>query len=110
MKRSRIHIYTKEEKIAHVTSWLSSGLTQKEYSLNNDLNYSTFKNWLGQYRANNRPSASPGQGTFIPVTSPTEKNNAGNTSEIRINYPNGVTITCTGGVDADFISKLIKHY
>jgi hypothetical protein len=85
-------------------------MSQKEYSLNHGLNYSTFKNWLGQYRKSNSPFASSGQGMFIPVTSPTDKDNPGNTSEIRIDYPNGVVITCTGAVNAEFISKLIKHY
>ena len=110
MERSTPPVFTKDQKVAHVTSWQSSGMTQKEYSLANDLNYSTFKNWLRRYRKNKSSAASPDQGTFIPVTSPTEKNNPGNTSEIRINYPNGVTITCTRAVDAGFISKLIKHY
>jgi len=110
MKRSTPPVFTKEQKIAHVTSWQSSGMTQKAYSLAHGLNYSTFKNWLRRYRKNKGSVTSSEPGTFIPVTSPTEKNNPGNTSEIRIDYPNGVTITCTGSVNADFISKLIKHY
>ena len=110
MERSTPPVFTKDQKVAHVTSWQSSGMTQKEYSLAHGLNYSTFKNWLKRYRKNNGSAISREPGTFIPVTSPTEKNNAGNTSGIRIDYPNGVTITCTGGVNADFISKLIKHY
>ena len=112
MERSTPPVFTKDQKIAHVTSWQLSEMTQKEYSLAHDLNYSTFKNWLRRYRKNKGSVTSREPGTFIPVTSsdPTEKNNPGNTSEIRIDYPNGVTITCTGGVNADFISKLIQHY
>ena len=110
MERSTPPVFTKDQKVAHVTSWQSSGMTQKEYSLAHGLNYSTFKNWLRRYRKNKGSVTSREPGTFIPVTSPMEKNNPGNTSEIRIYYPNGVTITCTGGVNADFISKLIKHY
>ena len=104
---------TRKEKDAHVEAWEASGLTQKAYSRQFNLNYSTFKNWVRHYRirqADHPLTASEvDESSFLPVTFKAEEPTRTGTAELMITYPNGVKVSCSG-INTGQILQLIKHY
>jgi len=104
--------YTSQDRDFHLRRWKRSNLTKKEYSDQQNLNYSTFKNWI--YREQKKAklplsAQSPDtSGTFIPIKGMDD--NPDKSSTIRITYPNKVVVTCSGVPDIEQISKLIKLY
>jgi hypothetical protein len=104
---------SRKEKDAHVKAWQSSGLTQAEYSLRFNINYSTFKNWVRFYRNKNDAHQSTCSGvedsSFIPLNFNIEDTTVKGTTELMITYPNGVKVSCAG-IDINQVLQLIKHY
>lgn len=49
------HIISESERLSHITSWLSSGLNQPEYSRRNGLKLTSFKWWIRQHRSRLSP-------------------------------------------------------
>jgi len=104
--------YTQQERDIHLHAWEESNLTKKEYAIQQNLKYSTFKNWTyrDQKKANHSLSEQfpETSGSFIPIKG--IEFNSDKSSTIRITYPNEVVVTCSGVTDIEQISKLIKLY
>ena len=103
---------SRKEKYAHVEAWQKSGLTQHAYSIQANLKYSTFKNWIRSYRRYS-PMPSNGysiaKGSFIPLVSKYGESEVSGLCDIQITYPNGVKVSCSG-IDINQVLQLIKHY
>ena len=104
--------YTQQDRDIHLRAWEASNLTKKEYAIQQNLKYSTFKNWIyrNQKKANYSLSeqCQETSGSFIPVKE--IEFDLDKSSTIRITYPNEVVVTCSGVTDIEQISKLIKLY
>jgi len=100
-----------------VEKWEASGLNQKAFCRTEGLNYFTFKYWKGKRdpKAVNLTTHPKGSRTgFIPIQVsnpiPQKENTHLGTFEIKINYPNGVQVTCPSGVGFDQVKTLIQIY
>lgn len=59
---------TKQERNKYVQEFLASGKTQRSWCAENDINHSTFKDWLAEYKLNQKETK------FIPLTPKNEIN------------------------------------
>lgn len=89
--------YTKEEMYLAVGLWKESGLSQRKYSLQNDIRYNTFKSWVKKYNGEKKSEKARQATTFLPVQvkatpldQPIERLN----KEITITYPSGIEVKC----------------
>jgi len=91
-----------------IESYKSSGQTQKDFCLDNDINYSTFQFWLKQYRLNNNAETHEkrlSSNGFMPIkVSPCS-------GQIhfgfQIEYPNGIRILMDTVPDVNLIRELL---
>jgi len=94
--------YTQDQKSSHVLAWRKSGLSKKTYCREQNIKYSTFRNWTIKGDLTQAKK-------FIPVTIK-ENNIFPETSTLQITYPNGVVITHSSDVDVATIVQLVKLY
>ena len=85
----------KAERLAHIESWRSSGLSRPEYSLRHGLKYSTFLSWFKQEGPNPKP------GKFVALADSGHKSLL-----IRISFPNGIRLEYEGELDEALIQYL----
>jgi len=103
--------YTQEEMYMAIELWKESGISQKNYCIQNNLSLNTFKYWLNKYykdRHGSKPGASK---SFIPVHIPqtiTTHIPESHTMMITINYPNGVVVNCPSATSIEQLRELIK--
>ncbi|NPA37083.1 MAG: hypothetical protein GXO47_09565 [Chlorobi bacterium] len=102
---------TRKEKDAHVEAWQKSRLAQHACSIQANLKYSTFKNWICSCRRSFMPSNgnSIAKGPFILVVSKYGESEVSGLCDIQLTYPNSVKVSCSG-IDINQILQLIKHY
>ncbi len=85
--------YTPEEKANHISTWKSSGITQKEYCVQHNLKYMTFGKWISDRNRNNRTvkkkESSPKN--FIPIRV-TENIPSKNMTKVEIEFPDGTKL------------------
>jgi len=95
-----------------IDRWQLSGMPQKDFCKAEGINYYKFKYWrtiqkkeaINQTPQNNHE---PNEQRFIPIEKPKEKISFGG---MQINYPNGVSITCSAQTNKEQLSELIKLY
>jgi len=97
--------------------WESSGLNQKAFCKSEDVNYFTFKYWKSKRDSKSNLLTTHLKDTlpgFIPIQVstpiPQKENPNLETSEIKINYPNGVQVNCPTTMGFDQIKMLIKIF
>ena len=96
-----------------IRAYLSSAQTQRDFCLDNSINYSTFQFWLRQYRQNHenpeiREESLTSNG-FVPInisssSDPTDRGNFG----FQIEYPNGIRILIDYVPDIGLIKELLN--
>lgn len=85
-----------EQKIQHVTSWRSSGLTRQQYCELNDIPFSAFREWPQDVaraeRRANEPAVLP---VHIAVTTPSAEPVSPVTTEpVTLFLPGGIRMCC----------------
>ncbi|WMJ71719.1 hypothetical protein RCC89_18505 [Cytophagaceae bacterium ABcell3] len=82
--------------------WQQSGISKKEFSLRQNINYQKFIYWCGKYR-----TEEPGTG-FVPlkVSSPDEINPAAGNMEVV--FPSGAKVIFHGMADPSFVKQLVS--
>lgn len=83
-----------------VKQWQESGLSQREFAINNNLSFYQFKYWIYKCRKNEVPKES--ESAFIKL------NDFTGTSNISIRYPNGVEVTLPEHSSLATIKSLIN--
>jgi len=79
----------------HLTAWKASGLSQRAYSRQHDINVSTFNNWIRKQRQGDSPQSKSSLSGFAPVVlSPSS-------SELVLTLPSGLEIR---GIDEDTLN------
>ncbi len=99
----------RQNRFATIEKYLASGLTQKQFCLQEQLTYSTFQLWLKKYRQANTDSThererdQPGN-NFVPLTfkPPTTK------TDYIIEYPNGVVLRVSRAIEPQTLIQLIQ--
>jgi hypothetical protein len=103
--------YTQEEIYLAIELWKESGISQKDYCIQNDLSFSTFNYWQKKYQADRYGKKAKSFKPFIPVHIPqsiTTKILETGTRIISITYPNGVVVNCPVGISIEQIRELVK--
>ena len=95
-----------------IKRWQSSGVSQKAFCKEEDINYYKFKYWRTQLKKapvtrqpRNKPKLQ--EQNFIPIQTIKEKVTF---EGLLITYPNGVSITCSGQTKTEQLTELIKLY
>ena len=113
MNQPETRLQKRERMFALIESYQSSDQTQRDFCLENDINYSTFQFWLRQYRKNNENSETHEErlssGGFVPIkitpsTNRTVQSNFG----FQIEYPNGIRILLDAVPDIALIKELLS--
>ena len=89
-----------------IRNFLSRKTTQKAFCHEKGIALSTLQFWLRRHRQQGPKEHAP---AFVPLaiaSSPKADNNQPNSCAIQ--YPNGVTVRCSGSVDISFLSQPIK--
>ena len=103
--------YSQEEMYMAIELWKESGKSQKNYCIENNLSFNTFKYWQKKYKTD-RQNKKPGTSKpFIPVHVPqaitTNQEETAN-GIISISYPNGVVVNCSASIGIEQMKALIK--
>lgn len=101
-----------QEMLPRIEKYLASNLSQKAFCAQEGLAYPTFRYWLRQHRAPNRPpqNASPAPTGFIPlrVRPPAPLRPSGNSQpHCVIEFPHGVIVRLSGPLDWQRLFQLI---
>ena len=104
----------KAEMYAIIDRWRNSNESQKDICKAAGVSYHVFKYWQKKQNiendrredAKNNNSPSECVGTFIPVA----LESTSDFSELQIEYPNGVKISCPGSITANQLKELIKLF
>ena len=104
----------KAKMYALIDRWQNSNETQKDICKAAGISYHVFKYWQRKQnqehdqredaKRENIPTESVG--TFIPVAF----ESTSDFSELQIEYPNGVKISCPGSITANQLKELIKLF
>jgi len=94
---------------AIIEKYLASGLTQKQFCLQEQLAYSTFQLWLKKYRQANANilSEQKQNNRFVPLTFTPPATKPGSPHYI-IEYPNGVVLRVNGSIELQTLIHLIQ--
>ncbi len=116
-----MELATKERKAEMykvIEDWLSSGESQRGYCKSTGLSISTFKYWYTKYKSSKgkqsvssaiKPKNKPTQ-TFIPVKLPTPTESLTTTDQLKISYPNGVSISCPVDMEVTRLKSLLHLF
>ena len=106
MKKSKR--YTESEMFAHYEAWKKSGVTQKNYCIEQRIFYSTLKFWATRYNKRN-PAKSTRPG-FIPVKlrSINDQGKSASTGQLHFLFPSGVQMVCPETIDHRVLKNLIN--
>ena len=81
----------------HIKNWKQSGLSQKVYCKQENLNFHAFNYW-NQKISNKRGS------DFVAI----QPIKTASSSEIRLELPNGLALSWSGEPDSDYIQSLVE--
>ena len=90
----------RQQNLAMIADWQQSGLSQKQYCLQNNIAYHIFHYW---YKRCRNKEAAPGAGGFTPVT----VNAASFNGCVELQLPDGKKILFHQPVAADYLKALI---
>ncbi|UZR96346.1 IS66 family insertion sequence element accessory protein TnpA [Chondrinema litorale] len=97
-------MYTSKEMFPVVEDWLSSGLTQKAYSLQHNLPLHILPYWVSRYRKRKSESTPKEKSAkFIPVNY--EKPML---QGVEIEFPNGIILRFSQAVSASYLQQVLK--
>ena len=82
-----------------IRTWELSGLSQKDFCINNNISLSTFGYWRKQYLKDQKPKVK----AFKQINLPSRIDR-----ELKITYPNGVSLRLTSDIDKNELAKLIR--
>lgn len=108
MSRHETRLEKRTRMFALIETYRSSGQTQKEFCLDNNINYSSFQFWLKQYRLNNRAETHENRLSskgFMPIK--ISPDSAQNHFGFQIEYPNGIRIQMNTVPDIHLIRALL---
>ena len=92
----------RRKSLLMIESWRQSGLSQKQYCLQNNIAYHIFHYWYKRYRdQQSAKQANPGD--FIPVTI----NAVFSTAYVELQLPNGKKILFHQPVSIDYLKAMI---
>ena len=92
----------RQQKLAMIDAWQQSGLSQKQYCLQNNIAYHIFHYWYKRYRDKQAARGSDPAG-FIPLT----VNGASSTGYVELQFPDGKKILFHGPVSVDYLKAMI---
>jgi len=92
----------REQNIAMINAWQQSGLSQKQYCLQNNIAYHIFHYWYKRYR-DKQAGRGSGSAGFIPLT----VNGASATGYVELQLPDGKKILFHGPVSVDYLKAMI---
>ena len=90
---------------ALVESWQESDKTQIEFARENGLTVSKFRYWIHKFRTQNSDVSSSG---FIQLSG-NGFSVSGANNEIRLDYPNGVSLSLPSGTSISVLKNLIDY-
>jgi hypothetical protein len=85
-----------------IDAWQQSGLSQKQYCLQNNIAYHIFHYWYKRYRDKQIAQGSNSAG-FIPLT----VNRVSSTGYVEVQFPDGKKILFHGPVSVDYLKAMI---
>jgi hypothetical protein len=88
---------------SYISQWKESGLSQKQYCLENKISSSNFFYWYKKYRKQNNPVTG-----FIPVH--VHQRSEKPSDVLEIIYPNGVRVQISGAAHPSVIGELIRMF
>jgi argininosuccinate synthase len=93
---SKVNHYTTEERMQHLSSWKSTGISQMDYCKQHGIKYLTFNKWVYKSRDNNSTKESKktkAEKKFIPIQV-TETPNISRQYPIKveIEFPDGTKV------------------
>ena len=97
-----------EQMFALIQSYQSSDLTQRDFCLENDINYSTFQFWLKRYRQDNNSQSRDerlASGGFVPIT--VSPSTVQHDFCLQIEYPSGIRVSFGSVPEMGFIRELL---
>lgn len=96
----------KEEKFAMVCRWQESGLTQKQFTLQENVSMNNFQYWFKRYKKQNNPTEEQ-RGSFIklPVSEKAERKE---NVFLEITLSNGTNMRFFNPVDVSQLKKLVS--
>ena len=92
----------RQQNIAMIEAWQQSGLSQKQYCLQNNIAYHIFHYWYKRYRDKQIAQGSNSAG-FIPLT----VNGVSSTGYVEVQFPDGKKILFHGPVSVDYLKAMI---
>src|SRR5690349_14306368 len=92
----------RRQNLSMVESWRQSGLSQKQYCLQNKIAYHVFHYWYKRYRDRQSTNQSNPK-AFIPVTIDT----VSSTAYVELQFPNGKKILFHQPVSIDYLKAMI---
>jgi hypothetical protein len=94
--------HLRQQNVAMIEAWQQSGLSQKQYCLQNNIAYHIFHYWYKRYRNKQAANASNPAG-FSALT----VNGTSSTGYTELQYPDGKKILFHGPVSVDYLKVLI---
>ena len=95
-----------------IDQWKESGISPRQFCINNKLTLAAFNFWLKKYlKDKDIPKNSPSipVNTFIPVEITNIKESSSlNDGQIEISYSNGVRLSFSGNIAIDQLKNLIS--
>jgi len=102
-------VMTLQEKrtsmLALVESWQESGITQAEFARQHNVTLSKFRYWVHKSKGQNSDSLTPG---FIRLSG-NGFSVSGTNNEIRLDYPNGVSLSLPAGIPLTVLKRLVDY-
>ncbi len=108
--------YSQEEKLAHVTQWLSSGKLPSIYSKEVGIAYTTLRNWINKYHRKKAPNQSPTQkskettSAFLAIQiqpSATTTTTESSKPLMELVFSNGSCLNFYQEVNVDYLQQLL---
>jgi hypothetical protein len=92
----------RQQNLAMIDAWQQSGLSQKQYCLQNNIAYHIFHYWYKRYRDKQAGNGGDPAG-FIPLI----VNGASSTGYVELQFPDGKKILFHGPVSVDYLKAMI---
>lgn len=87
----------RQEMLAHVTSWKTSGMSRKQYCVEHGLNPHTMTYWCAKARHGKLA------GGFVPLE-------VGASDGVEVHYPNGVRLVLPAGTSMAQVAAYVRLY
>lgn len=91
--------------LALVESWQESGITQAEFASQHNVTLSKFRYWVHKSKRQNSDDSSCG---FIQLSGDGFSVSGAN-NEIRLHYPNGVSLSLPAGTSLTVLKSLVDY-